>query len=179
MKAYTFLLNFGYAESGMLGYVPFHSNKKFSSTKEAFVDLASFFKNAFMSEPEVKLKACCEKTLDMSSKLGGEPMEYCGKCGLSLLEKEFDADAFIDFVRDIGGADADSYSGEIVPYDDEARWEPVSIEEALGDEDKSVKLIYVAEKCLAAALGHSPDDRVDIDKIFKDHRKTNSFSFWR
>jgi hypothetical protein len=115
----------------------------------------------------------------MSSKLGGEPMEYCGKCGLSLLEKEFDADAFIDFVRDIGGADADSYSGEIVPYDDEARWEPVSIEEALGDEDKSVKLIYVAEKCLAAALGHSPDDRVDIDKIFKDHRKTNSFSFWR
>jgi hypothetical protein len=171
MKKYIFLLNFGYVESAMLGFVPFSSTKEFSSVKEAFIDLAEFFKSAFMGQKSIQQKCCAAASKKSTS-------NFCNKCGRSLKEKEFDAEKYIDFVREVGTADVDTYSGEIVDYNyGDSRWQPLDLSECFVNPD-SVKVVYVAEKCLAAALGHSPAYRVDIDLILKDHEKTNSFSFW-
>ncbi len=169
MKTYLFLLNFGYAESSSLGFIPFKSDKKFASTKAAFINLAEFLKEKYVGEDPV-LKSCCIKAVT-------DELKFCGKCGRSTAPKKFNSNGYIEFVQGIDGANIDSYASDIADSDCEARWEPVSIEEAFVN-PKSTKIIYVAEKCLAAAIGHSPDDRVTIESIFKSHRKTDSFSFW-
>lgn len=165
MKTYSFLLNFGYVEDSGLSFTPFVSNKKFSSTKDAFIDLANFLKDAFVGEPKPK-KNCCIKSVS-------DGLKFCGKCGKSTEEPAFNAEHYTDFVRQIDGASIDSYHSGIVEYDEEARWQtdlPENLNEA--------KIIYNAEWCLAAAIGHSKRSEVTVDTIFKDHRKTNSFSFY-
>jgi hypothetical protein len=164
-KTYSFFLNFGYAEDGMLGYIPFSSDKKFSSVKEAFIDLANFFKEAF-DRKQHELKKCCQSSIKI------EESNYCNKCGLYLKGIKFDKEIYIDFIKNIACADTNSYFGDIIDCDDNARWQP----EFIGFND--VNIIYVAEKCLAAAIGLSPDDRVNIDSIFEKKSKNNSFSFW-
>jgi hypothetical protein len=170
MKAYSFLLNFGYAEDGGLGFVPFVSKQKFASVKAALVDLANFFRDALAEkEGETENRVCCGSTLAI------EPSaKYCIKCARSLSAKMFDVDEYIDFVRMIGESDCNSYYSNIVAYDDQARWQS-ELPKDLSD----VKIIYVAEKTLAAALGdeYSPNDQVTLDSIFKK-RKGNSYSFW-
>jgi hypothetical protein len=168
LKTYSFLLNFGYAEDGGLGYVPFVSKKKFASAKDAFIDLANFFKDAFLIKEVPVVKPCCEK-----SKTINPDSDFCGKCKSPLGDYAFDDEAYTDFVRMIGGSDNNSYCGDIVDWDDEARWQS-----KLPKDLSKVQIVYVAEKSLAAALGYSSDDRVDIDSIFKNQSKTNSFSFW-
>lgn len=165
MKTYSFLLNFGYVEDSGLGFTPFVSDKKFSSTKDAFIDLANFLKDAYVGEPKPK-KACCIKATFTGSK-------FCGACGKSTKEPEFDPEGFTSFVRQIDGASIDSFHSEIVDYDEEARWQ-TNLPEDLNE----AKIIYNAEWCLAAAIGHSHRSEVTIEKIFKNHRKTNSFSFY-
>ncbi len=164
---YNIILNFGYAESGSLGFVPFCSEEDFASAKEAFIDLAKFFKEAFDSKYEPRLKKCCLK-----NKEGGN--EFCSKCGHQLKEEDLGMEDYMQFVAGIGSCDYDTFHGEYVEYDDMARWEPSSDAHLPNYENITV---YVAEKSLAAALGQSPDDRVNIDQIFKD-KKSDSFSFW-
>ena len=169
MKTYSFLLNFGFAEDGRLGFVPFVSKQKFASAKDAFIDLANFFKDAFLLKEDKPLsKSCCRH-----SKAINPDSSYCGKCRALLNESEFDGEAYTDFVHMIGGSDTNSYCGDIVDWDDQARWQS-----KLPKDLSKVQIVHVAEKALAAALGYSSDDRVTIDSIFKNQSKTNSFSFW-
>jgi len=169
-KNFSFLLNFGYAEDGGLGFVPFVSKQKFTSAKAALVDLANFFRDAFdAKENAPQTKLCCASTKAL------EPDAlFCIKCASRLKNKEFDFEEYIDFVRMIGGSDCNSYHGDIVDWDPDARWQS-ELPKDLGE----AKIIYVAEKVLAAALGdeYSPDERVTLDSIFKG-RKGNSYSFW-
>lgn len=166
MKAYSFLLSFGYVESQSLGFVPFVCEKKFSSTKAAFIDLATFFKEHYVGEPKTFSKPCCIKSLE--SKLA-----FCGKCGRGLKQPEFDAEGYIEFVSGINGVDIDGYAQMVEDSSCDARWQA-----DLPEDLNAAKFIYNAERCLAAAIGHSDSDKVTIDTIFKNHRKTNTFSFW-
>lgn len=166
MKAYSFLLSFGYVESQSLGFVPFVCEKKFSSTKAAFIDLATFFKEHYVGEPKEFTKACCKKSV-------AEELDFCGKCGRSLKQPEFDAEGYIEFVRGISGNDIDGYAQMVEDSSCDARWQS-----ALPEDLNAAKIIYNAERCLAAAIGHSDSDQVTIDTIFKNHRKTSVFSFW-
>jgi hypothetical protein len=169
MKPYSFLLCFGYAENGKLGFVPFVSNEKFASPKEAFVNLANFFKDAFMSKGFAPHKACCKK----SKKLNPDS-DFCGKCRSPLDNAAFDSEAFENFVEQISISDNNSYNEDIIDWDT-SLWVP-----ELPEDLNSAKVIYHAEKVLTAAIGdeHSYDKRVTIDSIFKDQDETNFFSYW-
>ena len=165
MKTYTFLLNFGYAEDANLSYLPYTSEKKFASTKAAFVSLAEFLKEKLNLKNAVVLKDCCKTALAVKA-------YYCCKCGNELQTQEFDEEEYMGFIRDYGNCSCND-SMELIDYDEDDLWKT-----SLPDNMSDVKIIHCAEKALAAAIGSSPDDRVSIDSIFKNHRKTNVFSFW-
>lgn len=169
MKTYTFLLNFGYAESGRLAYVPFTSTQKFANAKIALVDLANFFKEHYLELHKPKLKKCC-----LDNKAKDSTAQFCSKCSKSLVDQDFDDEGYMEFVMDIGGCDTDSY-GEYVDFSADVRWEAGML-----GLNKDTRVVYQAEKVLAAAIGHSPDDRVTIERIFEQRTKSKSedFSFW-
>lgn len=166
-KQYTFVLNFGYAESQTLYYTPFTSREKFANAKEALIDLANYFRKHY--EGTDPPKKCCT-----AAKAKDAEAAFCAKCGLSLKDEEFDADGYIEFVKDIGGADSDTCSANYIEWTDDAEWAYTS------PDGPNPRYVFTAEKVLAAAIGHSPDDRITIDSIFKDRTssKGNSFSFW-
>ncbi len=173
MKTYTFLLNFGYAESGGLSYLPFTSRKRFATAKGALIDLAEFLKEHYVQRYTPKLRKCCQ-----ANRAKDPTAEFCAKCGTSVADAEFDPEGYMEFVEGIANCDVDGFHGGYIDYDDGYRWQSEGIDKAL--KNGSIRLVYVAEKVLAAAIGHSPDDRVNIDSIFKDRTKSksNSFSFW-
>lgn len=165
---YNIILNFGYVESTQLGYVPFASSGDFSSPKEAFMDLVSFFKKAYdkQSDQGQSLKKCC-----LSNKEKGN--EFCAKCGNELTDTEFEVEEFMDWMIRIALCDIDTYHGEYVDYDSHAAWEALGL-----DVENHLNITVLnAEKCFAAALGQSPDDRVDINSIFSDE-KDSLFQFY-
>lgn len=169
-KRYTFALNFGYAEDASLGFVPFTSSQRYADAKEALLDLAAFFKEHYVATLAPRLKKCCE-----SARSKDPGAKFCPKCGKPLDPDGLDADGFMDWLRRLDGCSVDSYHGEVVPYDEGQRWQPGGLEGL-----ESVRTVHVAEKVLAAAIGHSPDGRVTIESIFKDRTKSGgrSFSFW-
>lgn len=171
MKTYTFLLNFGYVESTRLAYVPFTSTVELANAKLALVDLANFLKEHFLEKHGPKLKKCC-----LANKEKDPHAQFCSKCSRSLVNEDFDVEGYMDFIKEIGECDIDTYHGNYVEYSDDLRWDPTG---GLGPE-KDTRLVYNAEKVLAAAIGHSPDNRVNIEKIFEQRTKSgsDSFSFW-
>ena len=175
-RTYTFLLSCGYAESASLSFMPFTSSEKYASAAVALMDLAAYLKEQYDErhgprEP----KACCLST----KKKDGEAL-FCSKCRSSLVPEGFDEERFMDFVSGACQSDIDTFHGDYIDWDEDDRWQSDggALESAV--QDKSVRFVYTAEKVMAAALGHSPDDRVTIESIFKDRTKGGgkSFSFW-
>lgn len=168
MQKYNIILNFGYAESQGLGYVPFESSKQFASPKEAFIDLANFLKKA--CEGEKILKKCCEKNKK-------ENINYCPKCGSNLNTEELDYDTFVAFLGQIESANFDSYSGLIGGYDEDHCWQP----ECINLNGNNI-IISEAEKCLAAAIGLNYRDNITIDNIFgkteTEGEPVINFGYW-
>ncbi len=169
-KAYTFVLNFGYAESGGMSFTPFTSQRSYATAKEALVDLAEFLKEQYLQRNAPKPKKCCIENKEKDS-----TAEHCKKCGRPLADEEFDEEGYMEYVSSVDGMIFDSFCGEFMDYDESLRWQCEGLEGG-----KNLRFVYTAEKVLAAAIGHSPDDRVSIDSIFKDRTKGqgNSFSFW-
>jgi hypothetical protein len=167
-KQYTFVLSYGYAESQTIFVTPFTSKNTFSDAKAALLDLAQFFKERFIEQHVPKPKQCCLKAKESASE-----DEYCSKCGQFLTEDDFDIEHFMEFVRDMGSTDNDSYSSEFASYSEDHRWEP----EGLGD---NIRHVYTAEKVMAAAIGHEVFPGKTIESVFKDRTKSKSkdFSFW-
>lgn len=171
-KRYTFVLNCGYAESQKLASVPFTSRGTYANAKEALLDLAHFFKEHFRSnEPP---KKCCAASKE---KAANDP--YCSKCGTYLAEEAFDPEAFMAFIQGISDSDLDSFHGDFIEYDESLRWQSEGMD-VIEKKGMQTRFVYQAEKVMAAAIGHSPDDRVNIDTIFKrrTESKEKSFSFW-
>lgn len=168
-KSYTFLLNFGYAESGMLAFVPCTSKQTYANAKVALIDLAIFFKEKFLENTQVTLNKCC-----LECKAKDAEAKFCSKCRTSLKENDFNDEEYMEFVQNVGCSSNDSV-GDYMEWSDEHRWEIGML-----GPDKNTRVVYVAEKVLAAAIGFSPDDRVTIDSIFADRTKSgsDSFSFW-
>ena len=173
-KTYTFVLNFGYAESGRLSFLPWTSQVTFSNAKEALIDLATFLKEEFLLKHRSEPHKCCT-----ASKEKDPQADFCAKCGRSLAEEEFDPEGYMEWVTEIANCDVDSFHGDYIDWDESKRWQSNGLEGAL-TKGANTRFVYVAEKVLAAAIGHSPDDRVTIDSIFKDRTKSggSSFSFW-
>lgn len=173
-KKYTFVLNFGYAESGRLSFLPWTSQVGFANAKEALIDLAEFLKEHYWQKYGPKPRKCCKATKEKDPQA-----EFCSKCGTSLAEEEFDPEGYMQWVSEIADCDTDTFHGKFIEWDESKRWQSDGLEGAL-TKGANTRFVYVAEKVLAAAIGHSPDDRVTIDSIFKDRTKSGgtSFSFW-
>jgi hypothetical protein len=174
-RPYTFLLNFGYAESGGLSFLPWTSRVTFSTAREALVDLATYLRDVYVSKSVREPRACC-----VGSREKDPGAQFCHKCGRVLAEVEFDPEAFMQWVSEIGVCDTDTFHGDYIEWDDEARWEAGVLEGALVKGGGGARIVYTAEKVLAAAIGHSPDERVTIESIFEARTKSGSshFSFW-
>jgi hypothetical protein len=170
-KNYTFLLNCGYAEDAYLSYLPFTSRYKFATAREALIDLALFIKEQYVQRYAHEPKKCCK-----ANRAKDPSAEFCAKCGHKIANEEFDPQGYMQFILDMACCcTVDSFHGNFIDYDEDARWQS----EGINTKD-AIRCVYVAEKVLAAAIGHSPDDRVNIESIFKDRTKSkdNSFSFW-
>jgi hypothetical protein len=170
-KEYTLVLNFGYVESSKLSYIPWTSKQKYGNARDAVVDLAMYLKEKFLEKHEVKLKKCC-----LDSKAKDAEAKFCKKCGKSLeVDEEFDVEGYMDFVHCIGDCDIDTFHGDYIDFNDSDRWQAEGLEGA-----KNPRFVYQAEKVLAAAIGHSPDERRSFEEICKQRtaNKTDSFAFW-
>ncbi len=173
-KSYTFALNCGYAENGSLSFAPFTSREKYATAKEALLDLAAFFKERYDQRNAPQYKECC-----LVTKAKDAAARFCKNCGRTLEEEEFDVEDFTEFVSGICRADCDTFHGEYIDYDEDHRWQPGGLEQAVAD--GSLRFVYTAEHVLAAATGHSPyPDKVTIESIFKDRTRSRgkSFAFW-
>lgn len=174
-KFYTFVLNFGYVESARLSYLPWTSLEKFSDAKVALIDLASFLKEKYLEGKVRYVKKCCAdiKEKDVEA-------IYCSKCGTFLFfDKKFDVDDYMRYVSGINDCDIDTFHGDYMDLNDDHRWEVGELENAFNNKSQ-VRFVYQAEQVLAAAIGHSPNSRRDIEKIFEERSRSggNSFSFW-
>jgi hypothetical protein len=169
-KAYTFVLNFGYVESSRLSFLPWTSKEKYATARDALVDLAMFLKEKFLERHAVKPKKCC---LDSKAKDSGA--EFCRKCGRSLVDEDFDAERYMEFVSGIGDCDIDTFHGEYIDWNASERWQTEGLEGAVNQ-----RFVYQAEKVLAAAINQTPDDRRTFETICKDRTKykMDSFHFW-
>jgi hypothetical protein len=169
-KEYTLVLNFGYVESSRLSFLPWTSKEKFANARDALVDLATYLKEKFLERHEVKPKKCC-----LDSKAKDAEAKFCKKCGRSLeVDEDFDVEGYMEFVVGIGDCDIDTFHGEYIDYNDGDRWQ------AEGMEGGNQRFVYQAEKVLAAAIGHTPDERRTFETICKERtkNKTENFAFW-
>jgi hypothetical protein len=169
MKSYTFVLNFGYVESAGLCYMPWSSELKFKSAKEALVDLAEFLKEQYLNSHKVELKKCCKASKEKDSEA-----EFCSKCGRALQEEEFDSEDFEEWLSQMDGHRIDGF-GEYVDFSSDERWEPGYLEGA-----KNPRFVYNAEWVLSAALGYPHRDDQTFEEICKERtkEKRESFSYY-
>lgn len=165
-KNYTFVLNFGYVEHCSLSYFPFSSLNKYSTAREALVDLALFLKEKYLIKHKEEPKKCC-----ISSKEKDPAAEFCSKCGSSLEEPEFDEEEFSDWLQQMSHCDIDSFHGDFIDWNDEDRWQTGNLEGA-----PNQRFVYQAEWVLLAALGYPPQD-ITFEDICKERTKSKRESF--
>lgn len=168
-KRYTMVLNFGYAENGHVGYVPFVSRQTFKDAKEALVHLANYLKDAWEVEHKVEPKKCC-----IATKEKDPDAEYCTKCRMSVGKQEFDEEDFIDnFLMQLN-TDYDTLAG-LIDWDREAPWECGHLEGA-----PNPRFVYNAELVIAAVLGYPKHEDRTWETICKNRTKSrkDSFSYW-
>lgn len=168
MKSYTFVLNFGYVESAGLCYMPWSSELKFKSAKEALVDLAEFLKKQYLDSHKVEPKKCCKLSKGKDSEA-----EFCSKCGNSLQEDDFDSEDFEEWLRSMDGHTIDGF-GDFIEFGED-RWEPGSFEGS-----KNQRFVYNAEWVLSAALGYPHREDHTFEDICKERtkEKRESFSYY-
>lgn len=161
MKQYSFLLNFGYAEDSHLGFIPFISDKKFPSATDAFIDLAKFLAAL---NPDDSVSECCKNNTS----------NFCPNCGSPKIIFDFDFEYYSDyFSKMFQLSTLDSYNSLLNDPNEYQRWEPILPKNL----SKSYS-VYEAEKCLAVALGYSPDKKINIDLIF-DRLENNSIFYYK
>lgn len=170
MKKYTFVLNFGYVESSGLCFMPWTSVNSYKSAKDALLDLALFLQEQYVGQTEPPKKCCT------ASKQKDSEAQFCSKCGKPLLDKVFDGEGFIDWLRHLDGIDVDSFHSDFVEWDDNHRWESEGLEDA-----PNQRFVYQAEWVLAAAVGYSHGGNpVTFEKICENRtrNKTESFAYY-
>ena len=171
-KTYTLVLNCGYAEESAISFVPFTSVNKYANAREAVLDFAEFMKEQFNQTAE--LKKCCR-----NSKKADQGANFCRICGARISnyrEDEFDEEAYMNFIHRVCQASClDDFAGKFGGYADDERWRLADIADA-----KNIRVIYVAEKVLAAAIGYPSRDDRTFEVICEERtaRKTEHFSFW-
>ncbi len=172
MKRYTLVLNFGYTSSTSLSYVPFTSQQRFKSAKEAVVDLANFLKEQFLSPHIKKFKPCC-----VNSKNADAEALFCSKCGTSLHQETFSQlfGLFRDWLQEFDACDVDS-SGMLLDENiDDHRWDVGNLR---GEPNQ--RFVFHAEDVLLAALGFPPRKDITFETICqrRSKNKEEDFSYW-
>lgn len=170
MKKYTFILNFGYVESSGMCYMPWTSLNSYKSAKDALLDFAIFLKEQYVGQAK-QPKKCC-----LASKNKDAEAEFCSKCGVPLIDEQFDGKGFIDWLRHLDGVDVDSFHGDFIEWDDTHRWQSNGLERA-----PNQRFIYQAEWVLAAAVGYCHGAvSVTFEKICENRtkHKEESFSYY-
>lgn len=170
-KSYTFVLNFGYAESARLGFVPFTSSNKFSNAREALQDLAEFFKAKFIEQEFVETKQCCLNTKEKDSEA-----EFCSKCRKSLAAFEFDGEIFVEWLVQMGDCDQDNFSANFIEWNEEdPSWQSNGLEGT-----KNQRFVYQAQWVLGAAVGYSHQGQKTFENICSERtsEKRESFSYY-
>jgi hypothetical protein len=147
--------------------MPWSSQEKYANAKDALVDLATFFKEQFLIQHKVELKACCE-----ANKKKDSEASFCSKCRRSLKEEEFNDEHFIDWLQNMANSNVDSFHGEFIDYDESLRWQSDGLEGAVNQ-----RFVYQAEWVLAAAIGYPHRDDVTFEDICKDRTKAKRESF--
>lgn len=161
-KQYTLILNFGYAESGRLGFMPWTSKKKFKDAKEAILDLARYLKDRYLENTSRPLKKCCQKSTE------NEGAEYCLKCGHPLIESVFVGERFSDWLIGLD-TDANTFH-EYIAWDSDPEWEA-------GTFGPNQRFVYQAEAVLAAAVGSPKDPDITFEEICRRRTKSKSDDF--
>jgi hypothetical protein len=164
-KRYTLMLNFGYVESTSLSFMPWFSLKMFKDAKDALLSLSTFLKEKFLEESQVTLKKCCALTQERDA-----DAEFCTKCGHPLASAEFDGENFVEWLREIGASDIDTFNG-LATWDREDLWMPVQ------SFQHNPRVVHQAEWVIAAAVGYSHNDARTFEQICKERTKTKADSF--
>ncbi len=165
-KRYTFVLNFGYAESASLAFLPWVSVGTYKDAKVALLHLAAFLKDRYLVDNSGQpTKKCCTTT-----KTKDPTAVYCSKCGHSLSTPEFDGESFSEWLRMLE-TDVDTFHG-LIDYDQDAIWQAGNLEGA-----PNQRFVYQAEKVLAAAVGYPEREELTFEEICKQRTKSKTESF--
>lgn len=164
-KPYTLVLNFGYAESQRMSFMPWTSKQKFANARDAVIDLAAFLKEMYLSNRDVELGDCCRAV-----RINQPNVKFCPKCGCNVQDPEFDIDLFSDWLCQLD-SDIDGFNSALDWEQwEEGRWQAGSLEGA-----KNLRFIYNAEKVLAAVV--DDEDYKKFAEICKNRTKSKRDSF--
>lgn len=140
----TFWLNFGFAEDGSIAYVPMaYTGKGFKKREDAILSLAEYLKKRFIGDPKT-LNKCCECFKKQNKK-------FCADCGTSLIDEDFDIEAFKDYLKEFPALTCDTFGYSWEENQEGEYWTPeVDMSELL--KAKNVLVLISAEKILETAL---------------------------
>ena len=167
-KTYTLLLNTGYAEGAAVYFTPFQSVHKHKDAKAALLHLANWLRQSYEAHNSTEGFSCCVVASDNPNN------QFCPKCGRSLADREFDPDAFREWICKVCACTMDDIGANDLRWDD-PEWE------IGGSPDlSSARLVFEAEEVISAAIGHSSRKEKTFESICEERTrtKTKHFSFW-
>ena len=165
----------GYVESAstacLIYQCGFFGNPGYDNYKDAITDLAldlyAKYYDDHMSAYERRynrdVKECCRKTL-----IDNKEAKFCSACGSQIADKKFDAEAFMDYVRDLMNTTCDSYGDAEYAGGRNFTWWPYWIGDFIGAPKEDV--IVMAENAevtiLAALIEAKPELKSEDDDYF-------------
>ena len=172
----------GYVENASTAFLAyqceFFGNSGYDNYKDAITDLAldmyakfydehlSTYQNRYSSE----VRDCCRNSL-----IANKDAEFCSKCGDRIVNKKFDADAFMEHISNLMGSTCDSYGNAEQTSTRDMTWWPYG-SNFIGAPKEDI--IHLAENgeviLLLALLDAKPELRSDQD----DETLEITFEHW-
>lgn len=159
MSKYSFIMmSCGYVESNQTSWLlygtHFHGREGFDTMQEAITELALDLYAKYYDEclssyiNRYSFSKCCTDSL-----IKDKEAKFCSKCGKPLIDKEFNADHFIEFIVNLHGSTCDSYGEAEYANGRHFVWWPWSMHEFIdASKDEIIFIGESAEYVLLAAL---------------------------
>jgi hypothetical protein len=167
-KRYTFLLNFGYAESAMLSYMPWNSRGLYKDARSALVDLAEYLKAQYNGDngSQASLQCC------VTSRKHNNNAKFCSECGRDLRGDEFDPESFATWLYSLGCISVNDMS-DFVECGADAPWEP-----GLDSPNFNPLSVYNAEYVICAALGYPRHKDKTFEYVCRGRGAAGAFTYY-